>query len=161
SNGTPAATQTAEWKTYTYASDGFSISFPTAPDVKKQNVPTQKGTFELRAYVSQPGESALYVGVCDYGTAVEGRDPDDVLAGAQDGALQNVQAKLTTGRKFTFGIYHGVEFEGDSATMHFSARIYLVGTTLYQTLVASPVARPYGETPRFLNSFQLIARDAK
>jgi hypothetical protein len=36
-----------------------------------------------------------------------------------------------------------------------------VGTTLYQTLVVSPLASPYADTKRFLDSFQLIARTAK
>jgi hypothetical protein len=42
--------------------------------------------------------------------------------------------------------------------MHFSARIYLVGTTLYQALTAAPLGKPYAGVPRFLDSFQLIAR---
>jgi hypothetical protein len=42
--------------------------------------------------------------------------------------------------------------------MHFSARIYLVGTTLYQTLTAAPLGKPFASATRFLDSFQLIAR---
>ncbi len=42
--------------------------------------------------------------------------------------------------------------------MHFYARIYLVGTTLYQTLIASPLGGPYAGTTTFLDSFQLIPR---
>ena len=42
--------------------------------------------------------------------------------------------------------------------LHFYARIYLVGSTLYQTLIASPLGTPYPSATTFLNSFQLIPR---
>jgi hypothetical protein len=98
------------------------------------------------------------VGVCDYGSAAAGRDPNTVLDGAQEGAISNVKGHLVSGKKITLGIYPGREFEADNDTMHFHARIYLVGTTLYQSLTAAPLAEPYSGVTRFLDSFQLIAR---
>lgn len=157
---TPPATSVPapEWKAYSYPADGFSATFSSTPEQQKKDVPTAAGSFELRAYLTQDGEAATFVGVCDYGTAVAGRDPDSVLDGAQQGAISNVSAHLISGSRITLGIYHGVQFEAESDTMHFSARVYLVGTTLYQTLVASPLGKPYAGTTRFLDSFQLIAR---
>jgi hypothetical protein len=159
---TPAAqtpsVQSPEWKTYSYAADGFSASFPSAPELQKKDVPTEKGSFELRAYLVEDGEAAAFVGVCDYGTAISDRTPDQVLDGAQQGAIDNVKAHLVRAKKITFGAYPGREFEADNDSMHFSARIYLVGTTLYQTLIASPLGKPYAGTTRFLDSFQLIPR---
>ncbi len=154
---TPAA-PAPEWKTYTYPADGFSISSPSAPDQQKRNVPTDAGSFELRSYVIEVGQAALFVGVCDYGSAVANREPGAVLQGAKNGAISNVSGRLVSEKKVTLGVYPGLEFEADNDTMHFSARIYLVGTTLYQTLIASPLANPYPDTTRFLDSFQLIAR---
>lgn len=159
---TPApASPAPEWKSYSYPAEGFSITFPSVPAEKKQNVPTDAGTFELRAYLSEIGEAALYVGICDYGSAVSGRTSDAVLEGARGGALQNTNSHLISTKKITLGLYPGVEFEAENATMHFSARIYLVGTSLYQTLTAAPLDKPYTGTTRFLDSFQLIARVAK
>ncbi|MFY9856181.1 MAG: hypothetical protein WAK26_20120 [Terracidiphilus sp.] len=146
------------WKTYTYSSDGFSASFAFEPEQQKKNVPTDAGTFELRSYMTQDGESAMFVGVCDYGAAVSGRDPVTVLQGAKKGALSNTNAHPLSEKPITLGIYPGVEFEGENDTMHFSARIYLVGSTLYQALTAVPLGKPYAGTARFLDSFQLIAR---
>jgi len=159
---TPAAptVQTPEWKSYSYPADGFRATFPFEPAMQKKNVPTDAGTFELRAYLAEDGSAALFVGVCDYGAAVQGRDPDSVLNGAQNGAIANVSGHLVSGNKITLGIYHGVAFEAENDSMHFSARIYLVGTTLYQTLIASPLGQPYAGVTRFLDSFQLIARVA-
>ena len=149
---------TPDWKTYSYPADGFSASFAFEPGQQKKNVPTDAGTFELRAYIAQDGEAAMFVGVCDYGTAASGRDPAKLLQGAKNGALSNTNAHLLSEKSITLGIYPGIEFEADSDTMHFSARIYLVGTTLYQALTAAPLGKPYAGVPRFLDSFQLIAR---
>ena len=148
----------AEWKTYSYSTDGFSAVFPFEPEMQKKDVPTDAGTFELRAYLAQEGEAALFVGVCDYGDAVAGKEPDLVLDGAQKGAISNVNGHLIGGKKITLGVYHGVEFEAENDTMHFSARVYLVGSTLYQMLTAAPLGQPYAGSTRFLDSFQLIAR---
>jgi len=146
------------WKTYTYSSDGFSILFPSDPDIQKNSVPTAAGAFELRAYLVTPGSAALYVGVCDYGQAAAGRDPQAVLTGAKEGAVGNVKAHILTENKITLGIYPGVSFEAENDTMHFSARIYLVGTTLYQTLTAAPLNDRYSDSVRFMDSFALIPR---
>jgi hypothetical protein len=154
----PTGAQTPNWETYSYSADGFSASFPAQPEESKRSVPTDAGTFELRAYVAEAGQVALFVGVCDYGTAAEGKDPDTLLQGAKGGALQNSNSHLVSEKKIMFGIYHGLEFESESDAAHFTARIYIVGNTLYQTLVVSPLGHPYADTARFLDSFQLISR---
>ena len=150
--------QAPEWKSYSYPADGFSASFPSEPGMQKKNVPTDKGSFELRAYLVEDGRAALYVGVCDYGTAISDRTPDQVLQGAKQGAINNVKAHLLREKAVTLGSYPGVEFEAENDTMHFYARIYLVGTTLYQTLIAAPLGSPYVSATTFLDSFQLIPR---
>jgi hypothetical protein len=146
------------WQTYSYSADGFSASFPFEPTMQKQDVPTDAGAFELRAYLAEEGSAAVFVGVCDYGAAVQGRDPQTVLDGAQSGAISNVKGHLIRSAPITLGVYPGRQFEAESDSMHFSARIYLVGTTLYQTLTAAPLGEPYAGSVRFMDSFQLIAR---
>ena len=81
-----------------------------------------------------------------------------MLQGAKQGAINNVKAHLLREKAVTLGSYPGVEFEAENDTMHFYARIYIVGTTLYQTLIASPLSTPYANATRFLDSFQLIPR---
>lgn len=152
--------QSPEWKTYVYPADGFSASYPSQPEMQKKNVPTDAGVFELRTYLVQDSSVALFVGVCDYGTSVAGKDPDVVLDGAKKGAVSNVSGHLLSEKKITLGVYHGMAFEAENDTMHFSARIYLVGATLYQMLTASPLGPVVADTARFLDSFQLIPRGA-
>ena len=153
--------QAPEWKSYSYPADGFIASYPSEPQMSKKDVPTDKGSFELRAYLVEDGNAALYVGVCDYGSAIADRSSDTVLNGAQEGAIGNVNGHLISGKQIMLGTYPGREFEAENDTMHFSARIYLVGTTLYQTLTATPLGKPYAGVTRFLDSFQLIARTGK
>jgi hypothetical protein len=150
--------QTPQWKTYSYATDGFSASYPSEPTLQKRDVPTDAGSFELRSYSVEVGPVALFAGVCDYGVHTAGKDPDTLLQGAKNGALQNSGSHLVSETKITLGIYHGVAFESESDSTHFSARIYIVGSTLYQTLVVTPVGTPFPDAARFLDSFQLIAR---
>ncbi len=153
-----ASAQAPKWQTYSYSADGFSASFPAQPEEQKQNVAAAGGTFELRSYIGTEGEVAMFVGVTDYGNATAGKDPDTMLQGAKNGALQNVSAHLFSETKTTLGIYHGLEFEAESDAAHLYFRIYIVGSTLFQTLVVVPLGKPYADTARFLDSFQLIAR---
>ena len=143
-----------------YPSDGFRASFPSEPRVQKRNVPTDAGTFELRSYIVESGQVALFVGVCDYGAQVAGSDPAKMLQGAKNGALQNSKSHLLDGSEklLTFQGYPALEFQSESDAAHFRARIYMVGTTLYQALVVSPLGTPYANTQEFLDSFALIAR---
>lgn len=152
--------QTPAWKTYSYPADGFSASYPSQPELQKKDIPTDAGSFQLRSYLAQDSEVALFVGVCDYGTTAAGKDADTLLQDAKNGALTNSNSQLVSEKKITLGLYPGVEFEATSQVGHFSARIYLVGTTLYQALVVAPLAKPYTDTARFLDSFQLIPRVA-
>ena len=163
SQSAPAApqapsTKPLDWKTYSYPADGFSASFPSQPAEQKQSVQTDAGSFELRTYLAASASTALYIGVCDYGEAARGSDPDEVLEGAQKGAVSNVNAHLIHSKKVTLGTYPGVAFEAETQGSHFFGRIYLVGTILYQVFVAPAPGEAFPETTRFLDSFQLIAR---
>jgi len=157
---TALGAQTPTWKSYSYPVDGFSASYPSAPDLQKKEVPTDAGSFELRSYIGTDGDVAMFVGICDYGAKTAGQDPDVLLQGAKNGALQNSNSHLLSETKTTLGIYHGLTFEAESDQAHFSARVYMVGSTLYQTLVVAPLGKPYADTARFLDSFQLIPRTA-
>jgi hypothetical protein len=154
----PATAPSAQgWKTYTYTPDGFSVSMPSEPDIAKRNVDTDAGSFELRSYTSTDGDTAMFVGVCDYGSKTESKDPNTLLQGAKKGALENSKSQLVSEKQITFGIYPGLTFEGENDQIHFTARFYMVGSTLYETLVVYPLGKPYANAARFLDSFQMTA----
>lgn len=149
------------WKSYSYPTDGFEANYPTEPSLQKKDVDTQAGKFELRTYTTQIGGVALFIGVCDYGDAASAKNPDSLLQGAKNGALMNSSSHIKSERKIMLGANHGLEYEAESDSAHFTARIYMVGSTLYQTLVMFPLGKPYDDANRFLDSFELIPRTDK
>ena len=151
----------AEWKPYSYPADGFSASLPSAPKPDKQSIPTDGGAVALQTYEVDDASGTLIAAVCNYGAGAKDKDPDALLESAKSGAVTNISGHLTSERKITLGLNHGVAFEADSESAHISARIYLVGTTLYQMIVAAPSATPYANSARFLESFQLIDHPGK
>jgi len=150
-----------DWKTYGYPTDGFSASFPVAPTIEKQNVTSGGGTYELRTYEADDSSTALIAAVCDYGASATSKEPDAVLEDAKTGAINNIKGQLVSEKKITLGADHGVEFEADGESAHVTARLYLVGSVLYQMIVATPAKGKYADAGRFLDSFQLVARPAK
>ncbi len=150
--------QAQTWKTYSYPVEGFSASYPAQPSADKKDVPTEAGTFQLRSYMVETEPATFYIGLVDYGSAASGGDPQERLQGAKNGALTNSNSHLVREKKVTLGVYPGLDFEAESSAAHFYARIYWVGTTIYQTVVVTPLGKPSDDTVRFLDSFQLIAR---
>jgi hypothetical protein len=151
----------ADWKPYRYPADGFSASFPFPPAIQKQPVSTDAGQFELRTYVVEDSSAALIAAVCDYGASAAGKDADGLLESAKTGSIANLKAHMVSEKKLNFGENHGVEFEAANDSEHISARLYLAGSILYQTVVVSPLNGSYADTARFLDSFQLLGSPAK
>lgn len=150
----------SQWQSYTYPADGFNASFPVQPGTDKKTIPTPAGSFEMRSYLAMDGSAALIISICDYGAAASGKDPDALLQGAKNGALQNSQSHLVTERKLPLASNPGLEFEAESEAIHTTDRLYIVGTTLYQVQVSAPITQPYAQAQRFLDGFQLIPRMA-
>jgi hypothetical protein len=161
SEGKPIVAQAPEWKPYSYPADGFSAAYPSEPALQTKELPTAVGKLNLHSYLVQDADVALLVAVCDYGESASGKPADPILDGAQAGAISNVQAHLLSGEKVMLGDTPGRQYEAESSQLHFSGRIYLVGTVLYQILAAAPLGKTYPEMGRFLNSFQIIPRVAQ
>jgi hypothetical protein len=156
-----AAAQTpSSWKEYSYPPDGFAVSFPTLPLVQTKNVPTDAGSIELHEYSEQVNGVSMVVTVSNYGAAMTGKDADAQLEGAKNGALKNAEAKLKTEKKITLDANHGLELEADNGSIHFTVRMVVAGTALYQIVVAAPVEKPFKGTTEFLDSFKLIEKPA-
>ena len=150
--------QAPQWKPYPFPADGFTASFPSKPEVEKQTINSDAGPLEIRTYTAEDSGVGLIIAVCDYGAGAAGKDPDTLLDSAKQGAVSNIKGRLISEKKITLEANHGVAFEAENDSAHLSARIYLVGTTLYQVIVAAPLQTPYAESARFLDSLQLAPR---
>jgi len=153
-----AAAQTPQLKEYSNAADGFAVSFPNMPLVQTKTVPTDAGSVELHDYSVQIDGASLIVTVSNYGAQITGKDGNAELQGAKNGALKNADAKLKSEKLITLAGNRGLEFEAEGNATHFTVRMYMVGTALYQQLVAAPVEKPYEATSGFLDSFKLIPK---
>jgi hypothetical protein len=153
-----AAAQSAQWKVYDYPDDGFAATYPLLPDLQRKNIDTPAGTLEMRSYVAASGDTALLIGVCDFGSTFAGKDPHQILEGAKKSSLANSGSNLLRERRIELGGNQGLAFDAENNAAHFTAHMYFVGTTLYEVLVVSPLTKPFKETARFLDSFQLEPR---
>jgi len=151
-------TKAQDWKTFKYPSDGFSATFPVAPKEDSREIETPAGTAELHGYTLEVDQAALFIGVCNYGSKADRNDVEAMLEDAKNGALEDSKAKLTRESKILLGRYRGLEFESDGEEMHYITRFYVVGSTMYQTLVVYPLSSPFTDSRRFLDSFQLLGR---
>jgi hypothetical protein len=153
--------QTPKWKSYSYPADGFRASFPTAPQLESKSQPAGAGPIELHSYCAQLSTGNLCVAVIVHGAQATGLDPDSLLERVKQGVLAGDKTKKLSETPIALDERKGVALETENETIHTSTRIYLVGDTVYQTLVTSPVAGKYADTARFLDSFRLIPRVPK
>lgn len=151
-----AAAQTTGWKTYTYADDGFSVSFPSDPQVSSQDVPVATTSYKLKTYLVDVGQSGMMIGICQFGSLVAGKNPDDLLQGGKNGALQETKTHLVSEKKITLGSAPGLEFDAENESLHAKVRIYLAGTTLYEVIEAYPLGAPFEHASDFLESFRIL-----
>jgi len=151
----------ADWRPYPYPADGFSATFPSKPSFETQNIPTDVGTVEYHTYTADDASATLSAGVTDFGSVLVGKDPDALLQGAKNGAVTNSKGRLVSEKPITLGVNHGLAFEIDGDDSRVTVRVYVVGTSLYEMMVASPLDSNYAGTERFLDSLKLIDRAGK
>jgi hypothetical protein len=148
--------QAPQWRSFSSSADRFQALFPVEPQVSKNSVPVGNDTFELRSYEADTGSSSLYVGVCDYGAKGAAANPDEMLTSAKKGAVDHMSAHILAEKKITLGSSPGVEFQAENDNLHFTARMYMAGGVLYQTMVATPLNEKFADTARFLDAFELL-----
>jgi hypothetical protein len=156
--GIALGAQAQELKPYDYPSEGFRVSFPSAPELATKSVDTAVGKIEVHMYSVELANAALVVAVNDYGSNATGKDPDVVLDAARQGALSNTGCHQISSKTILLDGHHGVEFEGENQAAHLTVRLYLVGSVLYQVMVITPLGNTYPDSTRFFDSFKLVPR---
>lgn len=157
----------AKWETVN--GDGFTVQMPGTPNKQTQSVPSAVGTLTFNMYTVEQGGEAFIVGYNDFpAAATQGANPDDLLNRAQQGAVTNVNGKITSEKTITMNGHPGREFSGDgtppgeggkSQEGTFTARIYWVEPRLYQTIYVRPKGNTSSDNGgKFLDSFQLTGK---
>ncbi len=155
------AAQEPKWKSYSYPEIGFRAAFPSAPQLDTRSQPAATGPIEFRSYCAQDSATYLCVAIFEHGPEATGLGPELFLERIKQGVLAGDKTKKILETLIELDGRKGVALEAENSLIHTSTRIYLVGGTVYQTLVTFPVAGQYAETARFLDSFRLIPRAQK
>lgn len=153
------APATAEPKVFTSESGKFSIAFPGDPKEQTQSVPTAVGDVALTMYTVDNGDSAYLAGFADYPSdMVAASDPETMLDGGRDGAINNIDGTLLTEKHITISGNPGRELKVQSKDGKnvLYGRFYLVDARLYQIMVVtSPTGLDQATIDSFLDSFTL------
>jgi hypothetical protein len=157
--GTLALTGCKRPTEFTSTEYKFKATFPGSPKVDEQ---TALGV-KFKMFSTDSRNGGVAVGVADMPIPPNEAEAEiqKRLDGARDGAIQNVGGKQRSSDRITLdGKYPGREFSADltkPANAQLRARIYLVGTRLYQVLVVGTSNYVNSaEANTFLNSFKLL-----
>lgn len=155
----PTATpSSASWEPVN--ADGFTISMPGKPDHNTQSAPSAVGPIPIHLYTVQNGFEGYIAGYSEYPDSVwSSAKPEDLMDGAQNGAINNVQGQVTSQHPITINGNPGREIIGTSPAKNvgFTARIYLVKPRMYMILYTQyDKDKPMSaDGKKFLESFQL------
>ena len=144
-------------KTFSYPEDGFSVAFPFEPHLTKIDRLDLGDSIQSHMYFAQNVQTGLVV-IADYHTvSAKPIVPATELQSEQSDFLKSATSRLLREKEIVFNNYSGVEFEAESDQLHTFARFYVVGTTIYKTVVFTIPGKTYADSARFLDSFQLLA----
>lgn len=156
---TAAAQQPSKWKAYAPAGEVYSVSLPCTPAVEPDSVTTKDGvkiTVKVAGCVA--GTVYYMVSTSDFSSLPNGakvtldtfRDGVVTGSGTELGPETSVSLGEAPGRAFTStGSIDGVE-------VHYTWRVYLVGSRIYTLAAANTAATtPATDADTFISSFKL------
>jgi hypothetical protein len=152
-----------KWITFTSNDGGFSLRLPAQPKEQRQPVQTDAGPVEAIMYLVEAGNTAFGAGFSDFPDSTAGADPEAVLAGARDGAANNVNGTVVDERPIELNGFPGLEFAVEipeassvSGGARYRARLFLVNNRLYQVIYVAPTAdESSADYQKLFDSFQL------
>jgi len=156
-NASLVAQTAPAWKQYSYPSDGFAISAPSAPTYSNQVKPTDAGNVEIHTYSIPLGNNGIVMISSSEVRGLEQDSPKTRLQMAKTGALKAGNATLTTEKEIVLGLYQGLQYEATTANLHVRARMYIVKNRLFQLLEISPLNSAFpADAERISSSFKVV-----
>lgn len=129
-----------KWQTYTFSDNNFSISLPVKAEEQHQqlDLPNSQTKIPYDTYVSEPNQNVSYlVGVAKYPKEVNVSSPQNNLQAAVNGTVSATPgAKLISSQMTDLGGNKAVDFVIQGQDFNMKGRYILVGSTLYQLMVA-------------------------
>ena len=165
-----ACSMLSQTKWETVSEGGFTAQMPGTPNRQTQSVDTAGGKIDITMLSTTKGNEAYIVGYNDIPAsiaAIADANPETFLNNARDGAVRNVNGKVTSEHAITIDGHPGKEFTGDGTSPDdakqegtFTARVYWVNPRLYQVLYVRPKtsSAPSENGQKFLDSFKLAGK---
>ncbi len=154
-----SSSDTPDWKQFVYEDDGFAISAPTEPGLRRGTAIVGDGEVEQHFYSISLGEDSGWMAIAYTLDPEDKRRPEQILAEKRDSALESVHGKLISEMPILLDGYIGLQVELESEKYRARNRYYVVGRRMYELLSIAPMEKPiHRETDRFYRSFRLIGR---
>jgi len=156
--GAPAAT----WKEFFSNEGSFSILMPGVPTEQTKRLNTKAGAIDMHLFILEQKNVAYFVSHIDYQEELlQQRNDDEILDGARNGAVKNVQGKLLSEVPISLDNYPGreIRIETSDGKHTIQTRIYLVKNRLYQVMIVTPKENSFSkDVTKFLDSFKLLEK---
>ncbi len=146
------------WHEYRSNKGGYSVEVPGTVKEDTSSVTTPIGAIAFHTAVSEGSDYGYATAYADFPDFVVKQDHKDLLTGARDGALRNIDGKLDKQTWIEIDGHQGLEmtFTSSSKKMKAKARIILVKNRLYQAIAAQTEdSYDEQEVDRYLKSFRL------
>lgn len=150
----------AKWETV--SEGGMSVEMPGKPQKQTQTVQSPAGPVTVNILGLERSSEAFMVAYNEFPAQIANSpglaNPKALLDSGRDGALRNVNGKLTSERDMTIGNYQGREIVGEvpDKKASFTARIFWAKPRLYQAIYISPQGKSITDDgKKFLDSLKL------
>ena len=151
---------TAKWETVTEGD--ISVEMPGKPTKQSQDIPSAGGKATGQMMTLDKGSEAYVLAFHEFPAAVASLniDPKTLLKGASDGAVKNIDGKVTSQRDVNVGGHPGTEIIGegrkDGKDIEFTIRMYWAKPRLIQTLYLSEKGKgDKANGTKFLDSLKI------
>jgi hypothetical protein len=130
------------WKEYSYADEGFAMTAPSQPNLKKQEQATAAGNVETRQYsVDLGSDFAVMMSVNDFPNAKD-VSAKTLLEGGVNGSIQATKSKKISEKDIELQQVPGIEFEAEGDAFHMRGRYYWAKGRLFSFLAVAPLGTP-------------------
>lgn len=151
---------TQKWETV--SEDGITVEMPGKPTKQAQDVPSPAGKATGQMFTLDKGSEAYILAYHEFPESISNLniDPKVLLKGASDGAVKNIDGKVTTERDITNGSYPGKEIVGSGSKegkdIEFTIRLYWAKSRLVQTLYLAEKGKTNEKNAtKFLDSLKI------
>jgi len=137
----------------------FKVNFTGTPKVSNEKVPTEVGDIEMFMFMYEKSLTEIeMIAYSDYPSAIVAvSDKDEMLNGAKEGALSNLEAVIKEEKQITYKGHKGIEFKANSSQYYVNYKIFLVNNRLYQiALMRDGSYATQSNVDKFFNSFELL-----